>query len=277
MTYARVEPESRTIEVQTLITAPIEAVWKALTDATELVRWFPLQARIVPGVGGSVWLSWGDPIVSESAIEAWEPNRHLRVVERRPLGVLLQPEGTKLDPRILDYWIGTLGTQTLLRVSHSGFGSGSYWDELYAAVERGWEFQVRSLRHYLQRHAGTDRRIASVRRSLSLPVESVWDRFIECVGLFGINSSGRLREGEYYSIRAATGDRLEGRVLIYDPPKQLAVTLTNWNDSLFRVYLVENISGAVEANLWLGAYGILPAQVEAFGSRWKQLLEQILG
>ena len=35
-----------------------EAVWKALTDAAELVRWFPLEARVEPGEGGSIFMSW---------------------------------------------------------------------------------------------------------------------------------------------------------------------------------------------------------------------------
>lgn len=33
-------------------------VWRALTEAEELTRWFPLQARVTPGEGGEIWMSW---------------------------------------------------------------------------------------------------------------------------------------------------------------------------------------------------------------------------
>ena len=52
---------TRTIEKELEIDAPIEAVWKALTDAEELTNWFPLEARVKPGVGGSIW-----------RLESWE-------------------------------------------------------------------------------------------------------------------------------------------------------------------------------------------------------------
>ncbi len=36
------------LEKEAVIDAPIEDVWKALTDPTELTRWFPLEARLLP-------------------------------------------------------------------------------------------------------------------------------------------------------------------------------------------------------------------------------------
>ncbi|MFB3906115.1 MAG: SRPBCC domain-containing protein [Acidobacteriota bacterium] len=59
--------------------APVERVWEALTDGKELKRWFPLEARVQPGKGGSVWMSWKNEYAGESAIAEWEPNRHLRI------------------------------------------------------------------------------------------------------------------------------------------------------------------------------------------------------
>src|ERR1700722_5487423 len=271
------EQDLRSIEVQIAIAAPPDVVWKALIDPVELVRWFPLEARVVPGVGGSMWLSWGEPIVSYSQITIWEPNRHLGTVEARPLGVLLEPGGTNNAPRTLDYLIRPLQGGTELRVMHSGFGRGSYWEELYSAVQRGWEFQLRSLRHYLARHGGTDRSIACVRRSLHLRAQEVWSRFMGCAGLLGAGSLGGAKEGDQFSICTATGDFMEGVILIHDPPKQFAVTVANRNDSLFRVYLVEGVTGVLEANLWLGTYGRPQSEIRAFEQQWRILLEQALG
>lgn len=45
------EPKKeRRVEREVKINAPIAEVWKALTDAKELARWFPLEARVTPGL-----------------------------------------------------------------------------------------------------------------------------------------------------------------------------------------------------------------------------------
>ena len=46
--------ETRTVEREIEIDAPLAAVWRAHTDAEEVTRWFPLHARVSPGAGGSV-------------------------------------------------------------------------------------------------------------------------------------------------------------------------------------------------------------------------------
>ena len=66
------------------INATPEDVWRALTDAGELMRWFPLQARVTPGKGGSVFWGWDQHWAWESEIDAWEPGARLRLVENRP-------------------------------------------------------------------------------------------------------------------------------------------------------------------------------------------------
>jgi uncharacterized protein YndB with AHSA1/START domain len=42
------KPQGRTVETEMAIDAPLEAVWKALTEAGELTRWFPVEARSSP-------------------------------------------------------------------------------------------------------------------------------------------------------------------------------------------------------------------------------------
>ena len=45
---------TRTQQHEIVIDAPLEAVWKAITDAEELTRWFVEEAKVVPGVGGTI-------------------------------------------------------------------------------------------------------------------------------------------------------------------------------------------------------------------------------
>ena len=66
------------------INATPEEVWRALTDAAELVRWFPLQARVTAGARGKMFWGWDSHWAWESEIDAWEPGKRLRLVENRP-------------------------------------------------------------------------------------------------------------------------------------------------------------------------------------------------
>ena len=69
----------RTVERTIEIDAPVDAVWAALTDVRELMNWFPEQARVEPGVGGSIWMSWDGHYEADSVIDRWEPGEHLRI------------------------------------------------------------------------------------------------------------------------------------------------------------------------------------------------------
>ena len=69
---------TRTQQHEIVIDAPIEAVWKAISDGEELTRWFVEEATVEPGVGGTITISWGGDEKGQSRIDAWEPNRKLR-------------------------------------------------------------------------------------------------------------------------------------------------------------------------------------------------------
>ena len=72
------------VEREIEIAATPDEVWRALSDGEELKRWFPLDARVKPGAGGSVWLSWGEGAEWESPIEIWEPGKRLQPVDTIP-------------------------------------------------------------------------------------------------------------------------------------------------------------------------------------------------
>jgi len=56
------EPPVRDLVVERRVRASAEAIWKALSEAEGLRRWFPLDARMKPVEGGTIWLStWGLP------------------------------------------------------------------------------------------------------------------------------------------------------------------------------------------------------------------------
>lgn len=82
----------RTVERTLVIDAPAAAVWKALTDAMELTRWFPMRARVTPGPGGAIHMHWDETYDAESRIDIWEPGRRLRIGFPRHDPVLLTTE-----------------------------------------------------------------------------------------------------------------------------------------------------------------------------------------
>ena len=82
---------SRAVVREVFVAAPPDVVWKALTDARELTQWFPLEARVTPGVGGSIWISWGEGASGEAPITAWEPGRRFEWTETLSLIHISEP------------------------------------------------------------------------------------------------------------------------------------------------------------------------------------------
>jgi uncharacterized protein YndB with AHSA1/START domain len=264
------ETAERVIETTVEIAAPVDSVWKAITDARELERWFPLQARVTPGEGGEVFMSWGPPWEGGSRIEIWEEGRRLRTRGFLEHG----------DRSMVEYTLEARGGKTVLRLVHSGFAHGSDWDdELFGGTERGWRYELRSLRHYLERHAGVDRRALWPRAKVSGGAAEVWRRLLGRDGFVREGSIEGLKEGARYRVTTATGDALGGTVLVNDPPWEFAGTAEGLNDGLvcLRAYDVagpEPKDGHA-ASVWLSTWGAPQAEVEALGARWKKLLDEL--
>lgn len=148
------DDQERTIESRVEFDAPIEEVWKALTDPAWIERWFAPKMTVEPGSGGSMLADWGPGIEWKTTIEIWEPNRHLRLVETRDR--MLTPPGVeeKLQPcrLVQDYILESAGGKTVLRFVHSGFGSSRGWDVEYEGTKGGWASCFLRLKEALGRH-----------------------------------------------------------------------------------------------------------------------------
>ncbi len=266
--------ETRSVALQTEIAASPVVVWNAITDPAELTRWFSLKAEVRPGNGGSMRLAWDEPVVANWQVEAWEPERRLSVAEMRPLGVALQPSEAGQVARSVDFCLERSDSHTVLRLTHHGFGCGPQWETLFAAVRRGWTFQLLSLRHYLERHAGTDRTVARSMRTLFLHPQEVWSCLFEGNALFVSGTRNALAEGGRYFTRLQDCRRWDGTVCVLDVPMQFVATLSPLNDALLRVYLVEKSVGVVDLYFWLASYDLPAAAGDEFKSRWNALLDR---
>jgi len=268
--------ESQQLTVELDLDAALEDVWKALTEAEEITNWFSLQAETQPGVGGHLSLSWDGQWESSLKIQKWEPNRHLQVTWPWPES----EETADLNPVIVDYWIEAKeGGGTKLRLVHSGFPVGDGWDDIFDGTRRGWSYELRSLRHYLENHRGERRRVARINRPMGERSErEVWDLLWSKEGI-ALDTEKANGEGtDRYRAVLPGGLELSGRVLVSMPPTDFGATVDGARNSLFRAAIGHECGDGEgrEVQLWLATWGELEGQVEEIETGWKQALDRVL-
>jgi uncharacterized protein YndB with AHSA1/START domain len=234
----------KTVEADITIDADAATVWRALTEGEELKRWFPLDARVTPGAGGAVWLSWGEGMDWEAPIEIWEPNRHLRTVDPAP---------SKLA---VDYYIeAKSGGETVLRIVHSGFAADA-WDDELDTMHSGWRSFLATLRNYLEQHRGEPRAVAYFRHPV-VPLErrDAFPRMLEALGVTFV------AEGKRFS-----GPLFEGVAAISAPPVNFSGALENHGRG-FLMIEIEPGRGQCRPSVWVSLYGEAAADAAALQER----------
>jgi uncharacterized protein YndB with AHSA1/START domain len=268
--------ETRSVEVTVDIEAPADVVWNALTDATELVRWFPFQAAVTPGPGGTMKWSWGEKWTWESQIDLWEPGRRLRLVqdEQRPFDVeggLLPTGEVAAAHMVMDFTLETVAGSTRLRLVHSGFGRGAAWDDEIDGVSFGWNHELRGLAFYLARHRGKTRHFSTAYLTLDAAQEDAWRRVLSDAA-FKLSPS-RPTAGEPYVAEVSTGDRFDGIVRQHIPNREFTGTVRALDDGILRI-ATHRAAGKTGFQIFLATYDARYApEVEALGKRTQLLLD----
>jgi uncharacterized protein YndB with AHSA1/START domain len=143
-----------TIEMTTTIEASTEKVFRALTDADELARWWTTSAESDPRTGGAYAYRFEFEDATRDHTYTGEyidvtPGEHVRY-----------PWKTRLGPTEVDFRIEPAGDGALVRLVHSGWGDGADWDEAAGLHEQGWSFFLGNLKAFLER--GEDARVAAM-------------------------------------------------------------------------------------------------------------------
>ena len=200
---------SRSAEVTLPLDAPVEDVWRALTDAKALVNWFPTDAAVDARPGGSFVISWEGQWQWDMTVTDCEPLRRLRMLDRaaRPFDANGHPLAQAapvelaleitLEPRD--------GGGTVLRLVHSGFGHGAMWDDELDGVTLGWNVELRALRHYLAHHRGRSRCTAHVHATSIRPLAELWDGAHSNIRVDRERLPARFRRRR--SVRSSSDDR----------------------------------------------------------------------
>jgi uncharacterized protein YndB with AHSA1/START domain len=240
---------TRTQEHEIVIDAPLEAVWKAISDGEELTRWFVQEATVEPRVGGTLTFSWDGEEKGQNRIDAWEPNRKLRLTSMPFEMGAATYDGT--TPMVNEYTIERRGNKTVLRLVCSGIPDAPEWDGFYNGTDSGWDSFLRTLRHYLEHNDGKPRTTIKIIGKLSGSPEDAWARLVAAI-------------------------RPTGTIVFERAPTILEANIRELGDA----YFAHSVSGA-GANHYvytmLSVYGKTPVEVETIRATWQPRLEQVLG
>jgi uncharacterized protein YndB with AHSA1/START domain len=266
----------RKVELSTQLDADAATVWKALTEAEELKRWFPLDASVKKGPAGEIQLSWGEYHTWKFKVKEAVEHKYLKMVyehgsefqdpdpDKRHPGQTLSNDPEQL---VLEYFLETEKGRTSLRLVHSGFGPGANWDDEYNSVNRGWRSEMQSLQHYIAHHLGEDRAVAWSRLALpeNADVHEVWRTLMQAHFTFS---------GNTYTLRTPQGSLLEGEVTLLNAPLDFSGTLPQLNNALLRV-TIETFGPYREIGIWLSAYGLPSQGVTDFQQEWDIQLQRL--
>ncbi len=263
------DSNERRYETEIEIEAPRAAVWEALATGVGLRRWFAPEASVEPHTGGAITWTWGDVHSWPQRIEIWEPNARLRT---RYDSAVDAPAGGKV-PLFMDFTLEGDGGRTTLRIVHSGFGKGAAFDDEFDGIRHGWPVELRSLRLYLERHAGQDRRIAWSTVLIDHDLDEGWRILTGPEGLACGTRAESLAEGAPYRFETAAGDVFEGEALECHR-REFSGLARNHGDGFFR-FAVESCGGSRRIWIWLATYGRPPAELAALESRWNMMLARL--
>ena len=270
--------DTRAFEMTIEIAVSPDAVWQALTDPVEITRWFASHAEVEPGAGGTWMISWDGNWPWRTAIEIWEPNRHLRLVDRnaRPFDAKGEAAIASAPPMqvAIDWYVEGTGGSTRLRLVHSGFGRGGAWDDEFEGVSLGWPLELNGLKHYLERHRGLARQVAWARIVVPGQPAALWRRFFGSDGIVRDASVLDLRAGDRYATALSTGDRIEGTVAATVPGRGFQVRVDGWNDALYRLW-IDRVGGESAVNSWLSTYGMPAEFAQQFNERMRVEVDRV--
>jgi uncharacterized protein YndB with AHSA1/START domain len=142
------------IEKQIELKAPIERVWRALTDYREFGAWFrvKLEGPFVPGKLSSGYITWPgyEHLKWQGTVQAMEPPTYFSFTWH-PYAIDPAVDYSNETPTLVEFWLETTAGGTLLKVRESGFSKvpAERRELAFRMNSNGWAQQVVNIEAYV--------------------------------------------------------------------------------------------------------------------------------
>lgn len=200
-------------DMEVEIDAPVDLVWKAVSEGEGIARWFVPEAEVKPGLGGSISLRWGPGMEGTAPITVWEPGK--RIAWREDHGG---------RPKVVELIVEGSGGKTKLRLVHSGFGADASFDSEYESTFGGWTVYLAMLRHGLEQHALEPSQHLCQFETVDVPQP-------ELTPQLAARFSGPVEQDSPFRLEWQ-GRELTGRVLSAPRPGYACLSVDQWNGSI---------------------------------------------
>jgi len=132
------------------IKKPREVVFKALTQAEELMRWFPSRAESDPQPGGKLKLSWD---FTDAGQNGTQDGEYVEVIPNEKLSYTWNADAI---PTLVTFILSEANGETTIDLDHSTSQDGADEKKLRDDHANQWSFFLMNLKGYLE--AGLDLR-----------------------------------------------------------------------------------------------------------------------
>jgi uncharacterized protein YndB with AHSA1/START domain len=143
------------IEKQIQINAPIDRVWRALTDHREFNQWFHvnLESPFVAGqtTRGRITHPGYEHVVMEAVVKTIQPMRRFAFTWH-PYAVDPKTDYSKEKPTLVEFRLQENTDGTLLSVTESGFDAipAVRRDEAFRMNSGGWDEQMKNIQQHVE-------------------------------------------------------------------------------------------------------------------------------
>ena len=124
-----------------------EAVFKALTQADELMRWFPTRAESDPRPGGKFKFTWEFANANENGSQQGE---YVEVLPNRKLSYTWTAESIPAIPTLVTFKLTEAGGETIVELDHASMQEGADQEKLHEMHANQWGFFMMNLKSYLE-------------------------------------------------------------------------------------------------------------------------------
>ena len=132
------------------IKSPRSVVFKALTQADELMHWFPSRAESDPQAGGKYKLFWDFTDASQNGSQAGE---YVEVIPNEKLSYIWTADSV---PTLVTFVLNEANGETTVELDHSTAKEDADEKKLHDDHANQWGFFLMNLKGYLE--AGVDLR-----------------------------------------------------------------------------------------------------------------------